>query len=94
MCDYKMKYAVVCTYSWMYDAVVTLHDTEKDALVYMQRDFVAEMANDIEAEHEFDSYMSEDEHYAKIINYRPWGDTDVTEWRVVKIETGRRREEA
>ena len=86
MFDWQMEYAVVCTYSWMYDAVVKLYASEEDAITAMKEELDVEVANDIESEHEFSSYMSDDDRYCKIINYRPWGDTDVTEWRVVKIE--------
>ena len=86
MFDWQMEYAVVCTYSWVYDAVVKLYCTEEEALAAMKTDFDIEVANDIEAEHEFDSYFSDDGRYGKIINYRPWHKIDVTEWRVVKIE--------
>lgn len=86
MFDWQIEYAVVCTYSWMYDAVVKLYSTEEEALAAMSKEFETEVANDLEADHSFDSYMSEDGRYSKIINYRPWHKTDVTEWRVVRIE--------
>lgn len=86
MFDWQMEFAVVCTYSWVYDAVVKLYSTEDEALAAMNEEMQVEIANDREAEHEFDSYISCDGRYGKIINHRPWGDTDVTEWRVVRIE--------
>lgn len=86
MFDWQMEYAVVCTYSWVHDAAVKLYATEDDAIEAMEKDFTVEVTNDTEAGHDFDIYVSSDNRYCKITNYRPWSGTDVTEWRVVRIE--------
>lgn len=83
MSQVTFRAAVVSCYSFDYNACVVLCRSEKEAIRYLRQVYKEETEIDESSGHEFESEISEDGCYCKIINYRKTGETDISEWRVV-----------
>lgn len=80
-----MSYNVVVNYSWedlarTEDGFVNLEDAIQD----LRNQWSAEVEEDKANGRDFESYINEAGTYAKIVNHRANGDTDITEYRIAQ----------
>lgn len=80
----KMRYAVIGRYSFDTNCSVKLFPTEPEAIKYLKETVEGEDKQDTENGNDHEVKFESD-CYAKIINHRRSGDTDISEWSVTDI---------